>query len=148
MKTLETRFIMTSQICWHNDIIENTSEVSLKEWESFFQSSWGMNRSAAQTNLPRTASRFTRQIVWIIVRFLEDLFVWRSNSNPMNPETKSPKGTDRSTEYNEHFCYKLDSRVKKLTTEWNQKQQHFITHASRSLLWIRSVAVAFRSEED
>ena len=37
-------------------------------------------------------------------------------------------------EYNEHFCYKLDSRVKNLTTEWNQKQQHFITHASRSLL--------------
>ena len=43
-------------------------------------------------------------------------------------------GTDRSPEYNEHFCYKLDSRVKNLTTEWNKKQQHSITHASRSLL--------------
>ena len=62
-------------------------------------------------------------------------------------ETRAPRGTDRSPEYNEHFCYKLDSRVKNLTTEWNQKQQHFITHASRSLLWIRFVAVAFRSEE-
>ena len=61
--------------------------------------------------------------------------------------TRAPRGTDRSPEYNEHFCYKLDSRVKNLTTEWNQKQQHFITHASRSLLWIRFVAVAFRSEE-
>ena len=49
-------------------------------------------------------------------------------------ETRAPRGTDRSAEYNEHFCYKLDSRVKILTTEWNQKQQHFITHASRSLL--------------
>ena len=61
--------------------------------------------------------------------------------------TRAPRGTDRSPEYNEHFCYKLDSRVKNLTTEWNQKQQHFITHASRSLLWIRFVAVAFWSEE-
>ena len=63
-------------------------------------------------------------------------------------ETRAPRGTDRSPEYNEHFCYKLDSRVKNLTTEWNQKQQHFITHASRSLLWIRFIAVAFRSEEE
>ena len=34
--------------------------------------------------------------------------------------TRAPRGTDGSSEYNEHFCYKLDSRVKKLTTEWNQ----------------------------
>ena len=61
--------------------------------------------------------------------------------------TRAPRGTDRSPEYNEHFCYKLDSRVKNYTTEWNQKQQHFITQASRSLVWIRFVAVAFRSEE-
>ena len=26
--------------------------------------------------------------------------------------TRAPWGTDRSPEYNEHFCYKLDSRVK------------------------------------
>ena len=69
---------------------------------------------------------------------------------PINllPITRAPRGTDRSPEYNEHFCYKLDSRVKNLTTEWNEKQQHFITHASRSLLWIQFVAVAFRSEEE
>ena len=35
-----------------------------------------------------------------------------------------------------------------LTTEWNHKQQNFITHDSRSLLLIRFVAVAFRSEEE
>ena len=63
-------------------------------------------------------------------------------------QTRAPRGTDRSPEYNEDFCYKLDSTVTNLTTEWNQKQQHFITHASRSLLWIRFVARAFRSEED
>ena len=62
-------------------------------------------------------------------------------------ETRAPRGTDRSPEYNQHFCYKLDSRVKHLTTERNQKQQHFITHASRSLLWIRFVAIVFRPEE-
>ena len=63
-------------------------------------------------------------------------------------QTRAPRGTDRSPEYNEHFCYKLDSWVKNLTTEWNKKQQHFITHASRSLLLIQFVAVAFRSEEE
>ena len=47
-----------------------------------------------------------------------------------------------------YFCFKLDSRVENLTTEWNQKQRHFRTHASWSLLWIRFVAVAFRSEEE
>ena len=31
-----------------------------KEWVSFFLCSWGMNRSAEQTNRPRTALRFTR----------------------------------------------------------------------------------------
>ena len=61
--------------------------------------------------------------------------------------TRAPRGTDRSPEYNEHFCYKLDIRVKNLTTEWNQKQHHFKTHASRSLLWIRCIAVAFRSDK-
>ena len=62
--------------------------------------------------------------------------------------TRAPSGTDRSPEYIEHFCYKLDSRVKNLTKEWKEKQQHFITHASRSLLQIQFVAVAFRSEEE
>ena len=62
-------------------------------------------------------------------------------------ETRAPRGIDRSPEYNKHCSYKLDSRFKNLTTQWNQKQQHFITLASRSLLWIRFIAVAFRSEE-
>ena len=31
-----------------------------KEWVSFFLGSWGMNRSAEQTNRLRTTSRFTR----------------------------------------------------------------------------------------
>ena len=44
-------------------------------------------------------------------------------------------GHCRPPEYNE--------RVKNLTSEWNQKQRSFIPHASRSLLCIRFVAVAF-----
>ena len=55
------------------------------------------------------------------------------NCNKMS----GPKGHCRSPEYNE--C------VKNLTFEWNQKQQHFVTHASRSLLCIQFVAVAFQS---
>ena len=77
---------------------------------------------------------------------LHDTTCYQYYQTSFYSETRAPRGTDRSPEYNEHFCYKLDSRVKNLTTEWNQKQ-HFITHASRSLLRIRFVAVAFRSEE-
>ena len=40
-----------------------------KEWVSFFLGSWGMNRSAEQTNRPRTASRFTR-FVCPVLRFI------------------------------------------------------------------------------
>ena len=83
---------------------------------------------------------FTNSVIYI---FNED-----TDEYKMYHVTRAPRGTDRSPEYNEHFCYKLDSRVKNLTIEWNHKQQHFITHASRSLLWIRFVAVAFRSEEE
>ena len=36
----------------------------------------------------------------------------------------------------------------KKTSEGNKKQQHFFPHASRSLLCIRFVAVAFRFEEE
>ena len=39
-------------------------------------------------------------------------------------------------------------RVKYLTSEWNQKYQYYVQHASRSLLCIRFVAVAFQSEEE
>ena len=49
-------------------------------------------------------------------------------------KTRAPSGTDCSPEYNEYFCNKLDSRVKNLTKEWNEKHQHFITHASTSSL--------------
>ena len=48
--------------------------------------------------------------------------------------TKSPK--------------RCGKRVKILTLEWNQKQQYYIPHASRSLLCIQFVAVAFQSEEE
>ena len=43
---------------------------------------------------------------------------------------------------------KTSKRVKNLTSEWNQKWQHFFHNASRSLLCIWFVAVAFQSEEE
>ena len=92
----------------------------------------------------KNTTRFIN-IVWNEISFQ---ILYNDNIYTVITQTRAPRGTDRSPEYNEHFCYKLDSRVKNLTTEWNQKQQHFITHASRSLLWIRFVAVAFRSEEE
>ena len=48
-------------------------------------------------------------------------------------KTIAPRGTDRSPEYNEHFYYKLDSRVKNLNMEWNQKQQHFVTQYEKDV---------------
>ena len=53
--------------------------------------------------------------------------------------TRGPKGHCRSPEYNQRF--------KNLTSEWNQKQQHFILHVSRSLLCIRFAAITFWAEE-
>ena len=53
--------------------------------------------------------------------------------------TRGPKGHCRSPEYNQGF--------KNLTSEWNQKQQHFILHVSRSLLCIRFVVITFWAEE-
>ena len=45
--------------------------------------------------------------------------------------------------------FKKTSKTRQnLTSEWNQKKQHFFPHASRSLLCIWFVAVAFRSEEE
>ena len=78
--------------------------------------------------------------VTLLYRLMYFMSVFRSylrnNCTELIEEIKSraPRGTDRSPEYNEYFCYKLDSRVKNLTTEWNEKQQHYITHASRSFL--------------
>ena len=43
---------------------------------------------------------------------------------------------------------KKTSKTRQKTSEGNQKLQHFIPHASKSLLCIRFVAVAFRSEEE
>ena len=89
----------------------------------FFPGSWG-NESESRTN------KLSENCFAVHAICLSHAPI----HSPMNPETRAPRGTDRSPEYNEHFCYTLDSRVKNLTTEWNHKQQHFITHASRSLL--------------
>ena len=66
---------------------------------------------------------------------------------PLVSKTRAPRGTDRSPEYNEHFllkailtCQKFDFR------NGTKKQQHLISHASRSLLCIRFVVVAFQSK--
>ena len=55
-----------------------------KEWVSLFLGSWGMNRSAEQTNHPRTASRFTR-FVCPALRFIPH--------EPKNKNTHSLKKT-------------------------------------------------------
>ena len=38
-------------------------------------------------------------------------------------QTRAPRGTDRSPEYNEHFCYKLDSRVKNLISNHDYRME-------------------------
>ena len=66
-----------------------------------------------------------------------DLYKLKAIAYPI--KTTGPKGHCRSPEYNQRF--------KNLTSEWNQKQQHFILHVSRSLLCIRFVAITFWAEE-
>ena len=68
--------------------------------------------------------------LWLRLKF----FIRSNFKVKVTRSTRAPRGTDRSPQNNEYFCYKLDSRVKNLTKEWNEKHQHFITHASRSLL--------------
>ena len=64
-------------------------------------------------------------------RILKETFLaWKGGG-----KQEAHVGHCRSPEYNE--------RVRNLTSEWNQKQQSFIPHASRSLLCILFVAVAF-----
>ena len=53
-----------------------------KEWVSFFLGSWGMNRSAEQTNRPRTASRFTR-FVFPVLRFIPHE-PWKKDTHSLN----------------------------------------------------------------
>ena len=55
----------------------------------------------------------------------------------------SPEYNERVKNLTSEWNQKQQSFVKNLTSEWNQKQQSFIPHASRSLLCIRFVAVAF-----
>ena len=40
---------------------------------------------------------------------------------------------------------KSNTRVKNLTSKWNQKYQHFFPNAYRSLLYIQFIAVAFQT---
>ena len=98
-------------------------------------------------NLGHFFASWRRFVLYTLATAVHMKWKARGRTKSVN-STRAPRGTDRSPEYNEHFCYKLDSRVKNLTTEWNEKQRHFITHASRSLLWIQFVAVAFRTEEE
>ena len=84
-------------------------------------------------------------IIWWIplvdrgVRFFRINGKWWSRASVLMGTTRGPKGHCRSPEYNQRF--------KNLISEWNQNQQHFILHVSRSLLCIRFVAITFWAEE-
>ena len=57
----------------------------------------------------------------VIIIFSKNYSMYNTGERS-EPETRAPRGTDRSPEYNEYFCYKLDSRVKKLTMKWNHQK--------------------------
>ena len=65
----------------------------------------------------------------------------KCNKYEKKKNKRPKKGHCRSPEYNQRF--------KNLTSYWNQKQQHFILHVSRSLLCIliQFVAITFWAEE-
>ena len=57
-----------------------------------------------------SGSKHSARISEIGGKFFKRSFTQLVNSK--KDITRAPRGTDRSPEYNEHFCYKLDSRVK------------------------------------
>ena len=67
-------------------------------------------------------SVFNDQGFTSFIKHFSQIFLVEGPQTPPSPhlqqvsntvETRAPMGTDRSPEYNEHFYYKLDSRVKK-----------------------------------
>ena len=83
----------------------------------------------------------SRSLLWI--QFVA--VVWRRNFLKMGtwPILPRPGSTPGQIWQKKH----LYACVKNLTLEWNQKYKHYISHAFRSLLCIRFVAVAFQPEE-
>ena len=94
-----SRRIFRKGLCWKH--------CKYKEWLSFFLGSWGMNRSAEQTNHPRTASRFTR-FVCPALRFI--------------PHEPRKKDTHSLIEC-QNFSY-----VYRSWKHWKCKYLHLITH--------------------
>ena len=60
---------LRARYCWNFESSHSLEALKYKEWVSFFLGSWGMNRSAEQTNRPRTASRFT-WFICPVLRFI------------------------------------------------------------------------------
>ena len=94
--------------CRHGDLVK-AHEVSLSRMVSNFLTvmEWQVNKTyVCETWMPQVATKSSTagQMIWSLDG-LPDL--------SGRGITRAPRGTDRSPEYNEHFCYKLDSRVKK-----------------------------------
>ena len=82
-----------------------------KEWVSFFLGSWGMNRSAEQTNRPRTASRFTR-FVCPALRFI-----------PHEPRKKNTHSLILQIS-----CFPYQNLICYFSIWWKEQHQQLITY--------------------
>ena len=78
------------------------------------------------------------KLIWLMIKFANWYYYHRHLPSGWTI-TKGTKGYCRSLEYNK--------RVKNLTSEWNQKHQQFIPHASRLMLCIWFVVVLVRYHE-
>ena len=66
-----------------------------------------VERQTPDSEVPGSNPRNT-QLFFFFFFFLSSFVESMFNTT----QTRAPRGTDRSPEYNEHFCYKLDSSVK------------------------------------
>ena len=78
-----------------------------------------VNKSSGTDNLGPRILKLCAPIIYKVVAYLINLSIKTSilpdklkeAKNNSDIQTRAPRGTDRSPEYKEHFCYKLDSRV-------------------------------------
>ena len=99
---------------------------------SFFLGSWGMNRSAEQTNRPRTASRFTR-FVCPALRFIPHE-PRKKDTHSLNDELDLPYIVlDSKDAQNHYYKHRFIARSSKCSTKpLSFLLTKLLTHYARS----------------
>ena len=113
-----------------------------KEWVSFFLGSWGMNRSAEQTNRPRTALRFTR-FVCPVLRFIPHE-PRKKDTHSLNQYCLNNFRTTLVTRDNTFALITSCGKSKEDTWEpWEFRSRNFTMTSEFKLLLLKAVSLYF-----